>query len=258
MQAERAKIDYHALIAGEIPPWVLRFLKTTGRAVAEYGMFGDGDDVLIALSGGKDSLALALALSLRRRWLPIHYRLHALLIDWEEHPLAESDKDLIAGYLDALAIDFTIVEECQRNERFNGEFNCYLCSRNRRRILFEHLERKGWSIVAEGHHLDDLVETTMINLFFRGRFETMSPVQEFFDGRMRVVRPMIEVHEKVTRRLADTYTIPAVKAVCPLDQANIRSSLKPIVGQLSHMDRLVREHVYAAHGLPGMGGRAGA
>ncbi|MDD7202239.1 MAG: tRNA 2-thiocytidine biosynthesis TtcA family protein [Sphaerochaetaceae bacterium] len=250
MQAQSDKLDYRKLLSGEIPPWVMRFLKTTGKAVSEYGMFGDGDDVLIAVSGGKDSLALALALSLRQRWLPIHYRLHALLIDWREHPVGEEHKALLRSYFEDLGIDLTIVPEVQRHEGFKGEFNCYLCSRNRRRIFFQFLESHGWHLVAEGHHLDDLVETTMMNLFFRGRFETMSPVQGFFGGKIKVIRPMIEVHEKVTRRLAETYNIPCIKAVCPFDQTNIRSSLKPILGQLTHMDRLVREHVYAAHGLP--------
>lgn len=250
MLAPSEKLDYHTLLTKELPPWVLRFVKTSGRAISTYGMFGDGDDVLIAISGGKDSLALALALSLRQKWLPIHYRLHALLIDWQEYPIPQDDKALLSSFLDDLGIDLTIVSEPQHHQGFKGEFNCYLCARNRRRIFFQFLASHGWHIVAEGHHLDDLVETTMMNLFFRGRFETMQPVQDFFDGTIKVVRPMIEVHEKVTKRLAETYRIPCIKAVCPFDQTNIRSSLKPILGSLTGMDRLVREHVYAAHGFP--------
>ena len=255
MRAQSDKLDYHKLLSGEIPPWVMRFLKTTGKAVSEYGMFGDGDDVLVAVSGGKDSLALALALSLRQRWLPIHYRLHGLLIDWQEHPVGEEHKALLRSFFEDLGIDLSIVTEVQHHEGFKGEFNCYLCARNRRRILFQFLDSHGWHLVAEGHHLDDLVETTMMNLFVRGRFEKMSPVQDFFDGKLKVVRPIIEVHEKVTRRLADTYNIPCIKAVCPFDQTNIRSELKPVLGELTRMDRLVREHVYAAHGLPRQGRR---
>ncbi len=249
----KGKLDYHALLAGEIPPWVMRFVKATGKAINEYGMFGDGDDVLIAVSGGKDSLALALALALRQRWLPIHYRLHALLIEWEELPLKKEDVLAVRAFFDALGIDLTIQREVQHHEGFKGEFNCYLCSRNRRRIFFQFLEAHHWHIVAEGHHLDDLVETTMMNLFFRGRFETMHPVQDFFDGKIKVVRPMIEVHEKVTKRLMVCYNIPVIKALCPFDQTNIRSSLKPLIGKLHQMDKHVREHVYAAHKIPKFG-----
>jgi tRNA 2-thiocytidine biosynthesis protein TtcA len=98
-----------------------------------------------------------------------------------------------------------------------------------------------------GHHLDDLVETTMINLCFRANFATMLPIQEFFKGKLHIIRPMIEVHEQTTRRLAEHYALPVVKPVCPFDQTNIRSSVKPIIAQLAKMDKLAREHIYHAH-----------
>lgn len=241
------KTDYHRLVDGDIPPWVMRFIKTTGKAVNEYGMIKGDDDVLLSVSGGKDSLALALALSIRRSWIPVTYRLHALMIDWIEHPIPIEARPLLEEYFKALDIDFTIVDEKQFPTSFDGEFNCYLCARNRRRILFQYCDAHGYSLVAMGHHLDDLVETSMINLCFRGRFETMRPVQDFFDGKIRIIRPMIEVHEQVTRRLSESYTIPTVKPVCPYDQSNIRSSLKPIISSLAKMDKLTREHIYHAH-----------
>lgn len=75
----------------------------------------------------------------------------------------------------------------------------------------------------------------------------MQPVQPFFDGKINVIRPMIEIHESVTRRLAEAYDLPVVKPVCPYDQTNIRSRIKPIVKELSHLDKLSREHIYKAH-----------
>jgi tRNA 2-thiocytidine biosynthesis protein TtcA len=98
-----------------------------------------------------------------------------------------------------------------------------------------------------GHHLDDLVETSLMNLCLRGNFSTMQPVQPFFDGKINVIRPMIEVHESVTKRLAEAYDLPVVKPVCPYDQTNIRSRIKPIVKELSLLDKLSREHMYKAH-----------
>ena len=75
------KISYRTLIDGDIPPWVMRFIKGVGKAINKYGMIKAGDTVLIAASGGKDSLALALALSLRRKWLPVSYNLEAVAIN---------------------------------------------------------------------------------------------------------------------------------------------------------------------------------
>jgi tRNA 2-thiocytidine biosynthesis protein TtcA len=210
-------------------------------------MVRDGETVLLSVSGGKDSLALALALSLRRKWLPIDYGIQALMINWIEHPVDEEAKDRLRAYFNALSIDFAIVDEPQYPTSFKGEFNCYLCSRNRRRILFQYAAEKGLSLIATGHHLDDLVETTLINTCFRGNFSTMQPIQEFFSSSLHIIRPMIEVHEQVLSRLAQAYDLPVVKPVCPFDQTNIRARLKPIVRSLAQIDKLTREHIFQSH-----------
>lgn len=242
-----SKLPYQSIIDGDIPPWVMRFIKGVGKAVNDYRMIQGGDKVLLAASGGKDSLALALALSIRRRWLPVDYELKALMIDWKEHPIPKESHRLLHDYFDALGIGFEIQEEAQYPESFRGDFNCYLCARNRRRILFERAERDGISLIAMGHHLDDLAETTLMNLCFRASFQTMHPVQEFFSGRIHVIRPLIETRESVVRRLAECYDLPVVKPVCPYDQTNVRTRLKPIISELSRIDKLTREHIYNAH-----------
>ena len=241
------KIDYHELLTGKMPPWVMRFIKQTGKGINDFNMIKGGDTVLIAASGGKDSLALSLALSVRRRWLPVDYKIRALMINWIEHPIPEEFRKKLQDYYEALGIEFEMVDEHQFPESFKGEFNCYLCSRNRRRILFEYASKHDIRLIAMGHHLDDLVETTMMNLCFRANFATMQPVQEFFKGKLYVIRPMIEVHENTIKRIANAYDIPVIKPVCPYDQTNVRARLKPIIGELVHLDKLTREHIFNAH-----------
>ena len=241
------KLDYRELIDGKIPPWVMRFIKSTGRVINKYNMIKDGDEVLLAVSGGKDSLALALALSIRLKWLPVKYTLKAMMINWIEHPIPVEYRGLLKTYFSDLGIELDIVDETMFPTSFKGDFNCYLCSRNRKRALFDRARNDKTKLIAMGHHLDDLVETTVMNLCFRGNFSTMLPVQEFFNGQIHIIRPMIEVHESVTRRLAETYNLPAVKPVCPYDQTNIRSKIKPIIKSLAHIDKLSREHIYNAH-----------
>lgn len=244
------KLDYRSLISGDIPPWVMRFIKGVGKTINTYSMIKEGDEVLLSVSGGKDSLALALALSLRLKWLPVSYSLRALMINWIEHPISQESKEKLHEYFAAISIPFEIEDEHQFPQSFKGDFNCYLCSRNRRRILFERSNREGVRLIAMGHHLDDLVETSLMNLCFRASFSTMLPVQDFFDGKLYVIRPMIEIHESVTRRLSECYNLPTVKPVCPYDQTNIRAQLKPVIKSLCHIDSLTREHIYKAHSLP--------
>ncbi len=241
------QLSWRTLVEGTLPPAVMRFIKRTGKAINTYSMIRDGDTVLLSASGGKDSLALALALSLRRRWLPIDYTLKAVLINWIEHPIPDEYRSRLTEYFAALGYDFTILDEHQYPASFGGEFNCYLCSRNRRRILFEYCEKEGISVIAMGHHLDDLVETSLMNLCFRANFSTMQPAQAFFGGKLTIIRPMVEVRESTIRNIVARYDLPVVKPVCPYDQTNIRSRLKPIISELSHIDKLTREHIYHAH-----------
>ncbi len=241
------QLSYKNVINGEFSPWVRRYIKQIGKTINSFEMIKDKETILLSVSGGKDSLALALALSVRRKWIPIHYNLKAVMINWIEHPISDEAKEKLYSYFRALDIEFTIFDEVQYSFSFKGDFNCYLCSRNRRRILFNYARENNLKIIALGHHLDDLVETTLINTCFRGNFSTMLPVQEFFDSSLFIIRPMIEVHEAVLKRLAYHYDLPVVKPVCPYDETNIRSRLKPIVSSLSHIDKLTREHIFKSH-----------
>ena len=246
---DSSKLSYLNIIEGNMSPWVMRFIKDVGKGINDFDMIRDGEDILLAVSGGKDSLALAMALSVRRKWLPITYKLHGIMINWIEHPIEESYRPRLQKYFADLDIDFEIIDEPQFPTTKPEDYNCYICARNRRRILFEIANRRGFRQISMGHHLDDLVETSMMNLFFRGEFATMNPIQEFFEGDLYVIRPMIEIHENTLIRLAQTYDLPVIKPVCPYDQTNIRSRIKPLVKELAHMDRFAREHVMQAHNL---------
>lgn len=239
--------SYKDAVKGNIPPYLMRFIKGVGKTVNKFDMIRDGETVLLGISGGKDSLALSLALSLRRMWLPIDYTLKAILINWEEHPLTEKQKDDLYTFFDALEIHFEIVNEPMFSEGFKDDFNCYLCSRNRRRILFNKASSENISLIALGHHLDDAVQTTIMNMAFRGHFDSMHPVQDFFDGKINIIRPMIETHESTIRNIAERLRVPIVKAVCPFDEVNIRSKVSPIVSELAHIDKYAREHIFASH-----------
>ena len=111
MQEVLEKLSYTKLIEGDIPPWVRRFIKHTGKAINTYSMIREGEKVLLSVSGGKDSLGLALALSLRRKWMPIDYELQALMINWIEHPIPEEFRAKLAQFFGDLNIDFSIKDE---------------------------------------------------------------------------------------------------------------------------------------------------
>jgi len=232
------------LVDGNIPPRVRRFVTMVGRGINEFNMIGDGDSILLGISGGKDSLALALALALRRRWVPISYHLEAVQIEWAEYPIEEPDRQRLSDYFDALQIPFRFIRAHMFPESFHGRFDCYLCSRNRKRILFDELTRLGIHKIALGHHLDDIIETTLINLFYHGKFGTMMPVQEFFGGKASIIRPMCRVTETTVENLVEFLELPVVGIACPHRETNIRRQMKQIVNQVAKSNKMVRENIY--------------
>ncbi len=233
---------------GHPPPYISRFLKTVGRGINRYNMIGDGDRVLLSISGGKDSLAMAMAVALRRRHLPIWYDLEALLINWREFPHPEENLARIRALFSELGVPLHIADHDINPSSFGDRFNCYLCGRNRRRIIFNYVS--GWPgrpLIATGHHLDDIVETTLMNLCFRGSFSTMKPVQSFFNDRLRVIRPMCLVREESVQAVIDRLDLPVSDIDCPLKDRNIRATLKPMIRQLEMVNPRVRENIQRSH-----------
>ena len=169
------------------------------------------------------------------------------MINWREYAIDNKETYKLKEFFKILNIPFEIINAHMFPESFNNSFNCYLCSRNRRRILFEYAEKKNITKIALGHHLDDFTETTIMNLCFRGKFSTMNPVQEFFNGKIHIIRPMCEVRESVIHRLEKECNLPVSIFNCPHKETNMRAKIKPIIKQLSHIDKLTREHMFAAH-----------
>jgi tRNA 2-thiocytidine biosynthesis protein TtcA len=222
------------------------FTKKAGRGINRFGMIEEGDKILIGVSGGKDSLALCYALSQRRKRLPIRYDLEGLFINWRELPVAEERYASLAAFLAGLDIKLHRVEAQMFPPSFHGRFSCYLCSRNKRRILFNEAEKLGIGKIALGHHMDDIIETTLLNLFFHGSFATMMPVQNFFNGKLKIIRPLCEVKEKEVERAARLLSCPVISLDCPRQALNRRMEMKEIVKKLNRLNKRVRENIYGA------------
>jgi tRNA 2-thiocytidine biosynthesis protein TtcA len=220
------------------------FAKKAGRGIHHFDMIREGDRILIGVSGGKDSLALCAALAERRRWVPVDYSLWAAFIDWREYPAAPEALEALRAYLEGLGIPLRVIQAHIHPPGYRGAFSCYICSRNRKRILFDEARRLGAAKVALGHHLDDVVQTTMMNLFFRGEFSTMMPVQSFFGGKLSIIRPLCEVEERDVERLARRYPLPAIAGSCPRKDLNQRILMKEILRRLSRVNRQVKTNIY--------------
>jgi len=231
-------------LVGREPPWLERFLAAVGRAAHRHGMIGEGDQVLVGVSGGKDSLSCALALALRRRRVRSRYEVAAVMVDWSDRPASAAELDPLRAFFELISVPFAVI----RGERAAPDraLTCYSCARERKRLVFDHARDLGFSRVAFGHHLDDFLGTALMNICFQGRLEPMEPVRSFFDGSLTLIRPLCEVRESSIRSLAARLELPVFAAPCPNAGLNYRDRMKPIVAELAKMDKLVREKAYRA------------
>jgi tRNA 2-thiocytidine biosynthesis protein TtcA len=225
---------------------VERFAKSVGRGIRRFDMIGPGDRILIGVSGGKDSLAMSLALVERKKWVPVDYELFAVQIEWREYPMNEDEKSRIDDFFGGLSIPLTRIRASINPPSFKKTFSCYTCSRNRKRILFGEAEKLGAKKIALGHHLDDIACTTLLNLLFRGEFSTMMPVQKFFGGKLQVIRPMCEVREAEVQKVARRLDLPTVPSRCPNAAKNQRGLIKDLLAQASKVNRHAVPNLYAA------------
>jgi tRNA 2-thiocytidine biosynthesis protein TtcA len=218
----------------------LRFLdKKISRAIRDYDLVGEGDRVMVALSGGKDSLVLLHALARRRRWHREQYELVACHVQGGLCGGACSLASLLAGVCRDLGVPFRLVQQelggpsedaTGRRTRLSP---CFVCSWHRRKALFAQAEADGCGSVAFGHHKDDIAQTLLLNLLWQGRHESMLPRQPMFDGRVTIIRPLALVDESETARIARLGGLPA--HVCPCPHAE--RSKREVAGEIIRLAR---------------------
>ncbi|MCK9604444.1 MAG: tRNA 2-thiocytidine(32) synthetase TtcA, partial [Candidatus Omnitrophica bacterium] len=144
--------------------------KRMGKAIMDYKMLADGDKIAVAVSGGKDSLTLLRLLRDRKAFVPIKYDLVALHIDMG-YPKSISKK--LEKYFKKLKVEYRIIKSDVLKKTEKSKINCFWCSWNRRKELFISANKLGCTKIALGHHMDDIIETVLLNLFFQGEISGM-------------------------------------------------------------------------------------
>lgn len=188
-----------------------------GRAISDYNLIKEGDRIAIGVSGGKDSYTLLHILNELRRRAPIKYEIMAFTID-SGYPGFRSD--VIVKHLEEHDINYHLEKadhyDIIKEKRRPDSSYCSICARLKRGSLYTLAKKFGCNKLALGHHLDDFIETLLLNQFFVGSLKAMAPSMLADNGETTVIRPLVYVEEKEIIPFARENSFPVVCCCCPV------------------------------------------
>jgi tRNA(Ile)-lysidine synthetase-like protein len=227
-----------------------KLLRVVGKTNANFKLIGEGDKVLVGLSGGKDSLALIHILKHIQRHAPFKFEFEACTINYgmPGEVYAQVAQHCKAYQIKHTVYESNIYEVANDSIRENSSF-CSYFSRMRRGALYNYAEENGFTKVALGHHFDDTVESFFMNMFYNGSLRAMAPVYKTQRG-FHLIRPLIEVRERQLRAFADDNALqPIGDEACPAmlkevklphARANTKLWLKELEGENSDVFKMIK------------------
>jgi tRNA 2-thiocytidine biosynthesis protein TtcA len=222
-------------------------LRKVGEAIGRFKMIRDGDRVAVALSGGKDSLTLLEALLLLEKRAPVEFSVCAFTIEQGKflRPL-----EPLAEYLKKKGVAWTCFRDTPslRLIEEQPEHGCDLCSRYRRRAVYQVARGLGSNVLAFGHTADDFCEALLRNALFTGKLSALPPVTHSRDKEFRLIRPLVFVPEDLTRRFVESLGAPLVPCGCSQRTGTVRTTLRGLFASLEQQYPYLKQNMLAAMG----------
>lgn len=222
----------HALVDRN-HPLAVKIRKQITQALSDYNMIEDGDRVMICVSGGKDSSILTILLDEIRKRAELDFSISAVMLDQKQPGFRP---DHFTTWLQNEGIEFSLLEKDTYSiviDKIKNGVYCSLCSKLRRAILYDYAFAQKYSKMVLGHHRDDIIETTLLNLFYTGQLSTMPAKLLSDDNRNIVLRPLAYVAESDLIELANVWNFPVIPCnLCGSQEGMKRKKMKALVKTL--------------------------
>ena len=222
-------------------------LRKVGEAIHRFQMIRDGDRVAVALSGGKDSATLLEALLLLQKRAPVEFSVCAFTVEQGKflRPIQP-----IGEYLKARGVAWTYFRDAPSLQLLEDQpdHGCDLCSRYRRRAVYEIAHDLGANVIAFGHTADDFCEALLRNTMFTGKLSALPPVTVSRNNEYRLIRPLVFVTEDITRAYAELQGVPVVPCGCSQRTGTVRRALRDLFANLEREYPHLKENILSAMG----------
>ncbi len=224
--------------------------KKISQAIVKYNMIKEGDRILVAVSGGKDSMSLVYHLLKKMKSdFPINFEIHAIHIKTDFCNCGK--KTRMETYLEKWDVPYTILPVPVIARLKPGKkMNCYWCSSQRRLELMRFAGDHGYNKIALGHHMDDILETFFMNMSYKGELSTMLPVLKYDRYPHTVIRPLALVQEKEIIDFATEYDLNKLVCTCPYGKKSKRKDMRAVINNMAEDAEYIRDNIYKALSNP--------
>lgn len=197
------------------------------KALASYPMIADGDKILVGLSGGKDSLCLLEFLAERMCVTHPHFSVEAIHIRMRNVDY-KSDPTYLQEFCKSRGVPLHVVTTEFQTHTADDKPMCFLCSWHRRKQMFRFAQYNGFNKIALGHHMDDIIHTTLLNLFYQGTFATMPAVMTMSKMPITIIRPLCLQHEADIKQYASLRRYNKPIKTCPYEADTSRKAMRQL------------------------------
>ena len=216
------------------PPWTglgKKLESAVRKALFDFQLLQDAQKIAVAVSGGKDSVALlALLKAISGRGFPA-FDIVAIHVAGEFSCGAQISTHFLKNICDGLGVPLVTHHSTKKLE----DLECYSCSRERRSLLFAAAKEEGCSTIAFGHHQDDNAQTVLMNLFHKGEFVGMLPKIAMVDYDITIIRPLVYIEESEIRTFAEQYSFSRITCQCPVGQNSLRKKTEKLLQEIEEL-----------------------